>query len=160
MTTAFEQALSRAIGDWMGPENPLSRCKKCSGYHEEPVRVLMALTGWPCDRADKYHREVFDRCIDRGLQFTVMYRRFQRLAPHWRKGGHLGARYGVESDAEYTQRMLDLKASPPDWDLMLHEQEKKGVNRIYRTAVVRPGRVRRGRKGRRTKPPSHRERSR
>ena len=121
--TAFEHAVVRALGDWLGNgENNIERCKQCRGFHEEPVRVLLALTNWPCTRVQKYHTEVFDRCLS-ASRFSIAYRRFRRLAPHWRIGGHLGAKYGDETDNQYFDRMVELHRSKPDWDLLLHNDE-------------------------------------
>ena len=121
--TAFEHAVARALGDWLGNGyNNIERCKQCKGFHEEPHRVLKALTGWPCTRIAKYHTEVFDRCLS-ASKFSIAYGRFRRLAPHWRIGGHLGARYGDETDNDYYDRMVALEKSKPDWDLLLHNDE-------------------------------------
>ena len=141
MKSDFENRLQKALGDWQGEFNAWKeRCPKCDGYHEEPGLVLSALTGWPCDRVAKYHSEVFNRCLDGDTPFQVKYRRFRRLAPHWRIGGHTGQ----ESDADYCERMRALKENRVDFDLLLHTQAggSHAQKRPSRTAPGGPVRTR------------------
>lgn len=122
LRTSFDYQLHRALGDWQGEYNSLpkgeGRCPACDKFHEEPQLVLMALSGWNCQRAAKYEREVFDRCLN-GAKFPVAYRRFRRLAPYTRIGAHTGQ----ESDKEYVDRMYELKRKRIDFDQLLHSDE-------------------------------------
>lgn len=118
--TSFDFQVQRALGEWQTQENSLprgeGRCPFCEKFHEEPQLVLMALSGWNCQRAAKYETEVFDRCLN-GSKFPVAYRRFRRLAPYSRIGAHLG----IESDADYLHRVYELKKRRVNWDQLLHD---------------------------------------
>ena len=156
MSTAFEHQMKRVLGDWFAPENPSARCPHCKQHHQEPQLVLMALANWPCVRAAKYQKEVFDRCLT-GEPYNVRRRRFERLAPFYRKGAWLGH----ESDADYLARMRQLKFNPPDWELLIHVDEAGGPKHAKkRRSRAAPGRsVRGGRTRTAEKPRQHKNRS-
>ena len=114
--TPRERAIHRCFGDTQGNgENYCTWCDTCKGYHEEHIRVLMAVTNWPCTVAQAYNREVLDRCLEHPVSdrrmFDITYRRAIRLAPYWRRP--------KETDPHYLQRMVDLAEQKPNWNQIL-----------------------------------------
>ena len=124
--TTLEAQIHRGFGDVMGNgENVLPWCELCEGYHEEHIKVLQAVTGWNCQRAQKYHREVLSRCLEDRVSdvrsYHVARRRFVRLAPYFRKP--------KETDPRYLQRMVALKENRPKWDVLLSKDGEEALER-------------------------------
>ena len=125
--TVLERKIHRCFGDTMGNgENYCTWCNLCHGYHEEHVKVLMAVTNWPCTRAQKYHREVVNRCLETTVRdrrmFDVVYRRFVRLAPY--------CRWPEETDPQYLTRMVKLHQAKRQWDDILMKDGKSDLKRF------------------------------
>lgn len=118
--TPLEKQLQSCLGDWVSQYNPMERCGICDGFHEEPVRILMAVKKWSCYKAQAYEQIVRRMLVDhcRVQDFKRARRKAERIAPHWRRGIHPR----MEKDSDFLSRMVQLHLEDPDLDLILFNE--------------------------------------